>query len=144
MLTLMSPHFPLISHSPAFFSSTHLFFTFCVVCVSGPADLNLMSKCAPCLAAPCQNNGTCVSDVTGSYHCTCPFGYKVSEQPMAHIYHRVASILSSCTRVQNIQNILLSYVHHYMQESLIIHLPKLNFLYLNFLISSYCTQGRRL
>ncbi|XP_048031891.1 slit homolog 3 protein isoform X1 [Megalobrama amblycephala] len=42
----------------------------------GPADLNLMSKCAPCLAAPCQNNGTCVSDVTGSYHCTCPFGYK--------------------------------------------------------------------
>uniref|UniRef100_A0A672MNX8 Slit homolog 3 protein-like n=1 Tax=Sinocyclocheilus grahami TaxID=75366 RepID=A0A672MNX8_SINGR len=42
----------------------------------GPADLNLMSKCAPCLATPCQNNGTCVSDVTGSYHCTCPFGYK--------------------------------------------------------------------
>lgn len=138
----MSPPFPLISHSPAFFSSTHLFFTFCVVCVSGPADLNLMSKCAPCLAAPCQNNGTCVSDVTGSYHCTCPFGYKVSEQPMAHIYHRVASILSSCTRVRNIQNIPLSYVHHYMQETLIIHLPKLNFLYLNFLISSYCTQGR--
>uniref|UniRef100_A0A8B9L9Q5 Slit homolog 3 (Drosophila) n=1 Tax=Astyanax mexicanus TaxID=7994 RepID=A0A8B9L9Q5_ASTMX len=42
----------------------------------GPVDLNLMSKCAPCLATPCQNNGTCVSDVTGSYHCTCPFGYK--------------------------------------------------------------------
>uniref|UniRef100_A0A673MTN1 Slit homolog 3 protein-like n=1 Tax=Sinocyclocheilus rhinocerous TaxID=307959 RepID=A0A673MTN1_9TELE len=42
----------------------------------GPADLNLMSKCTPCLATPCQNNGTCVSDVTGSYHCTCPFGYK--------------------------------------------------------------------
>uniref|UniRef100_A0AAR2IM47 Slit homolog 3 (Drosophila) n=1 Tax=Pygocentrus nattereri TaxID=42514 RepID=A0AAR2IM47_PYGNA len=42
----------------------------------GPVDLNLMSKCAPCLAGPCQNNGTCVSDVTGSYHCTCPFGYK--------------------------------------------------------------------
>uniref|UniRef100_A0A672N047 Slit homolog 3 protein-like n=1 Tax=Sinocyclocheilus grahami TaxID=75366 RepID=A0A672N047_SINGR len=42
----------------------------------GPADLNLMSKCAPCRASPCQNNGTCVSDVMGSYHCTCPFGYK--------------------------------------------------------------------
>uniref|UniRef100_A0A8C1XM10 Slit homolog 3 (Drosophila) n=1 Tax=Cyprinus carpio TaxID=7962 RepID=A0A8C1XM10_CYPCA len=42
----------------------------------GPADLNLMSKCAPCLVTPCQNNGTCVSDVTGSYRCTCPFGYK--------------------------------------------------------------------
>lgn len=94
MLTLMSPPFPLISHSVAFFSSTHLYFTFCVMCVSGPADLNLMSKCAPCLAAPCQNNGTCVSDVTGSYHCTCPFGYKVSEQPTAHIHHLVASILS--------------------------------------------------
>ncbi|XP_053487014.1 slit homolog 3 protein [Ictalurus furcatus] len=43
---------------------------------NGPVDLNMMSKCAPCLANPCQNNGTCVSDVTGSYHCTCPFGYK--------------------------------------------------------------------
>ncbi|XP_030621453.1 slit homolog 3 protein [Chanos chanos] len=42
----------------------------------GPVDLNLMSKCAPCLAGPCQNNGTCVSDATGSYHCSCPFGYK--------------------------------------------------------------------
>jgi len=140
----MSPPFPLISHSLAFFPSTYLFFTYCVMCVSGPADLNLMSKCAPCLAAPCQNNGTCVSDATGSYHCTCPFGYKVSEQPMARIHHREASILCSCTRVQNIQNILLSNVHHYMQESLIIHLPKLNFLYLNFLISSYCTQGGHL
>ncbi|GAA6099215.1 slit homolog 3 protein [Tachysurus ichikawai] len=36
----------------------------------------MMSKCAPCRANPCQNNGTCISDVTGSYHCTCPFGYK--------------------------------------------------------------------
>uniref|UniRef100_A0A3Q3J1P2 Slit homolog 3 (Drosophila) n=1 Tax=Monopterus albus TaxID=43700 RepID=A0A3Q3J1P2_MONAL len=42
----------------------------------GPADISLMSKCAPCLAAPCQNNGTCVSDATGSYHCTCPYGFK--------------------------------------------------------------------
>ncbi|KAM6976668.1 slit homolog 3 protein [Aplochiton taeniatus] len=41
-----------------------------------PVDVSLMSKCAPCLAGPCQNNGTCVSDSTGSYHCTCPFGYK--------------------------------------------------------------------
>uniref|UniRef100_A0A673YMP2 Slit homolog 3 (Drosophila) n=1 Tax=Salmo trutta TaxID=8032 RepID=A0A673YMP2_SALTR len=39
-------------------------------------DLNLMSKCAPCLAGPCLNNGTCASNVSGSYHCTCPFGYK--------------------------------------------------------------------
>lgn len=46
---------------------------------TGPVDLNMMSKCAPCLASPCQNNGTCISDVTGSYHCTCPFGYKVKE-----------------------------------------------------------------
>uniref|UniRef100_A0A4W4FWX0 Slit homolog 3 (Drosophila) n=1 Tax=Electrophorus electricus TaxID=8005 RepID=A0A4W4FWX0_ELEEL len=42
----------------------------------GPVDLHLMSKCAPCLASPCQNNGTCVGDVTGSYRCSCPFGYK--------------------------------------------------------------------
>uniref|UniRef100_A0A668A4S2 Slit homolog 3 (Drosophila) n=1 Tax=Myripristis murdjan TaxID=586833 RepID=A0A668A4S2_9TELE len=42
----------------------------------GPVDISLMSKCAPCLAAPCQNNGTCISDATGSYRCTCPFGFK--------------------------------------------------------------------
>ncbi|KAJ8282146.1 hypothetical protein COCON_G00046650 [Conger conger] len=42
----------------------------------GPPDLSLMSKCVPCLATPCQNNGTCVSDAGGAYHCTCPFGYK--------------------------------------------------------------------
>uniref|UniRef100_A0A8C4GMC1 Slit homolog 3 (Drosophila) n=1 Tax=Dicentrarchus labrax TaxID=13489 RepID=A0A8C4GMC1_DICLA len=42
----------------------------------GPVDISLMSKCAPCLATPCQNNGTCVSDATGSYHCTCPYGFK--------------------------------------------------------------------
>uniref|UniRef100_A0A8C8DFP0 Slit homolog 3 (Drosophila) n=1 Tax=Oncorhynchus tshawytscha TaxID=74940 RepID=A0A8C8DFP0_ONCTS len=42
----------------------------------GPVDLNLMAKCAPCLAGPCLNNGTCASDVSGSYHCTCPIGYK--------------------------------------------------------------------
>uniref|UniRef100_A0A8D0AEW4 Slit homolog 3 (Drosophila) n=1 Tax=Sander lucioperca TaxID=283035 RepID=A0A8D0AEW4_SANLU len=39
-------------------------------------NISLMSKCAPCLAAPCQNNGTCVSDATGFYHCTCPYGFK--------------------------------------------------------------------
>uniref|UniRef100_A0A4W5NH50 Slit homolog 3 (Drosophila) n=1 Tax=Hucho hucho TaxID=62062 RepID=A0A4W5NH50_9TELE len=42
----------------------------------GPVDLNLISKCGPCLSGPCLNNGTCASDVSGSYHCTCPFGYK--------------------------------------------------------------------
>uniref|UniRef100_A0A4W6F8V2 Slit homolog 3 (Drosophila) n=1 Tax=Lates calcarifer TaxID=8187 RepID=A0A4W6F8V2_LATCA len=42
----------------------------------GPVDISLMSKCAPCLAAPCQNNGTCLSETTGSYHCTCPYGFK--------------------------------------------------------------------
>ncbi|XP_061832767.1 slit homolog 3 protein isoform X2 [Nerophis lumbriciformis] len=42
----------------------------------GPVDISLVSKCAPCLADPCQNNGTCVSDELGSYHCTCPFGFK--------------------------------------------------------------------
>ncbi|KAJ8393902.1 hypothetical protein AAFF_G00056310 [Aldrovandia affinis] len=42
----------------------------------GPVDLGLMSKCVPCLATPCQNNGTCASDISGAYHCTCPFGYK--------------------------------------------------------------------
>uniref|UniRef100_A0A3Q4MSU5 Slit homolog 3 (Drosophila) n=1 Tax=Neolamprologus brichardi TaxID=32507 RepID=A0A3Q4MSU5_NEOBR len=42
----------------------------------GPVDINLMSKCAPCLSAPCQNNGTCVSNAAGSYHCTCPHGFK--------------------------------------------------------------------
>ncbi|MEQ2256364.1 Slit 3 protein, partial [Ilyodon furcidens] len=42
----------------------------------GPVDISLMSKCAPCLAAPCRNNGTCVSNAAGSYHCTCPYGFK--------------------------------------------------------------------
>ncbi|KAK0147672.1 Slit 3 protein [Merluccius polli] len=42
----------------------------------GPVDISLTSKCAPCLATPCHNNGTCVADATGSYHCTCPFGFK--------------------------------------------------------------------
>uniref|UniRef100_A0A7N6FDY6 Slit homolog 3 (Drosophila) n=1 Tax=Anabas testudineus TaxID=64144 RepID=A0A7N6FDY6_ANATE len=42
----------------------------------GPVDISLMSKCAPCLASPCQNNGTCVSEAAGSYHCTCPYGFK--------------------------------------------------------------------
>uniref|UniRef100_A0A3B5B9T6 Slit homolog 3 protein-like n=1 Tax=Stegastes partitus TaxID=144197 RepID=A0A3B5B9T6_9TELE len=42
----------------------------------GPVDISLMSKCTPCLAAPCQNNGTCVSDAVGSYRCTCPYGFK--------------------------------------------------------------------
>uniref|UniRef100_A0AAY4ELC3 Slit homolog 3 (Drosophila) n=1 Tax=Denticeps clupeoides TaxID=299321 RepID=A0AAY4ELC3_9TELE len=42
----------------------------------GPVDINLMSKCAPCLTGPCQNGGSCVSDASGSYHCTCPFGFK--------------------------------------------------------------------
>uniref|UniRef100_A0A8C7FLR2 Slit homolog 3 (Drosophila) n=1 Tax=Oncorhynchus kisutch TaxID=8019 RepID=A0A8C7FLR2_ONCKI len=35
-----------------------------------------VESCAPCLAGPCLNNGTCASDVSGSYHCTCPIGYK--------------------------------------------------------------------
>uniref|UniRef100_A0A8C5FJ55 Slit homolog 3 (Drosophila) n=1 Tax=Gadus morhua TaxID=8049 RepID=A0A8C5FJ55_GADMO len=42
----------------------------------GPVDISLTSKCAPCQAAPCHNNGTCVADAVGSYHCTCPFGFK--------------------------------------------------------------------
>ncbi|KAJ8015241.1 hypothetical protein DPEC_G00024090 [Dallia pectoralis] len=42
----------------------------------GPVDLNLSSKCAPCLTGPCVNNGTCSSDVSGAYRCACPFGYK--------------------------------------------------------------------
>ncbi|XP_051942227.1 slit homolog 3 protein isoform X1 [Hippocampus zosterae] len=42
----------------------------------GPVDISLVSKCAPCLAEPCRNNGTCVSDPSGSYQCTCPFGFK--------------------------------------------------------------------
>ncbi|XP_014860989.1 PREDICTED: slit homolog 3 protein isoform X1 [Poecilia mexicana] len=42
----------------------------------GPVDISLMSKCAPCLSAPCRNNGTCVSGAAGSYHCACPFGFK--------------------------------------------------------------------
>uniref|UniRef100_M4ANP0 Slit homolog 3 (Drosophila) n=1 Tax=Xiphophorus maculatus TaxID=8083 RepID=M4ANP0_XIPMA len=42
----------------------------------GPVDISLMSKCAPCLSAPCRNNGTCVSGAAGSYRCTCPFGFK--------------------------------------------------------------------
>uniref|UniRef100_A0A3P8US28 Slit homolog 3 (Drosophila) n=1 Tax=Cynoglossus semilaevis TaxID=244447 RepID=A0A3P8US28_CYNSE len=42
----------------------------------GPVDINLLSKCVPCLANPCQNNGTCVPESSGSYHCTCPYGFK--------------------------------------------------------------------
>ncbi|XP_058852492.1 slit homolog 3 protein-like isoform X1 [Acipenser ruthenus] len=39
-------------------------------------DLPQLSKCNPCLSSPCWNNGTCTSDPTGYYRCTCPFGYK--------------------------------------------------------------------
>ncbi|MGH0178661.1 UNVERIFIED_CONTAM: hypothetical protein FKN15_077729 [Acipenser sinensis] len=39
-------------------------------------DLPQLSKCNPCLSSPCWNNGTCTSDLTGYYRCTCPFGYK--------------------------------------------------------------------
>uniref|UniRef100_A0AAQ4S4P0 Slit homolog 3 (Drosophila) n=1 Tax=Gasterosteus aculeatus aculeatus TaxID=481459 RepID=A0AAQ4S4P0_GASAC len=42
----------------------------------GPVDVSLMSKCAPCLALPCLNNGTCVAEAAGSYRCTCPYGFK--------------------------------------------------------------------
>lgn len=71
-----------LSLLPPFTMSTLLCFSspypsLFLISVSGPVDISLMSKCAPCLAAPCQNNGTCVSDATGSYHCTCPFGFKV-------------------------------------------------------------------
>lgn len=62
-------------HFPPFASYSNLLM--CLLSFSGPVDISLMSKCAPCLAAPCQNNGTCVSEATGSYHCTCPYGFKV-------------------------------------------------------------------
>uniref|UniRef100_A0A8C4SD07 Slit homolog 3 (Drosophila) n=1 Tax=Erpetoichthys calabaricus TaxID=27687 RepID=A0A8C4SD07_ERPCA len=42
----------------------------------GSADVTLMSKCNPCLSSPCRNNGTCNSDPSGLYHCTCPYGFK--------------------------------------------------------------------
>ncbi len=77
-------------------SHPHIYTSHLVRCVSGPADLNLMSKCAPCLATPCQNNGTCVSDVTGSYHCTAPLASR-----WANIYHHTYStssvLLQPCT-----------------------------------------------
>lgn len=136
MLTLMSTPLPFISCS---LSRPHISTSHFVLCLSGPVDLNLMSKCAPCLTSPCQNNGTCVSDITGSYHCTCPFGYKVSERPPPHI-HPHASFLSSCTRVQNTP---MSYVHHFMHENLIIHLPELNPLDLKFLDYFLLYSGRR-
>ena len=68
-----------VLNSP-FSSSLTSLLCFTVRLCSGPADISLMSKCAPCLGAPCQNNGTCVSDATGSYRCTCPYGFKVRRE----------------------------------------------------------------
>ncbi|XP_006115817.1 slit homolog 3 protein [Pelodiscus sinensis] len=42
----------------------------------GPVDVNIVSKCNPCLSSPCKNNGTCNNDPVEFYRCTCPFGFK--------------------------------------------------------------------
>lgn len=70
----------------------------------GPADISLMSKCAPCLGAPCQNNGTCVSDATGSYRCTCPYGFKVRHdiQQQRRILTKFFNILEWNEKCQSI------------------------------------------
>ncbi|XP_025917125.1 slit homolog 3 protein [Apteryx rowi] len=41
-----------------------------------PVDINVVSKCNPCLSNPCKNNGTCSNDPVEFYQCTCPFGFK--------------------------------------------------------------------
>ncbi len=115
-------------------SHPHIYTSHLVRCVSGPADLNLMSKCAPCLATPCQNNGTCVSDVTGSYHCTCPFGFKVSEHLPPHIQH----ILGPPARMYRISLWVMCIITCKRASSSIF--PSWTRCLWGFLISSYCTQ----
>ncbi len=56
-----------------------------------------------------------------------------------HTAHpRLASFLSSCTRVLNIP---MSYVHHYMQRASSSIFPSWTRCLWSFLISSYCTQA---
>uniref|UniRef100_A0A7M4EB54 Slit guidance ligand 3 n=1 Tax=Crocodylus porosus TaxID=8502 RepID=A0A7M4EB54_CROPO len=42
----------------------------------GPVDINIVSKCNPCLSGPCKNNGTCNNDPVEFYRCTCPSSFK--------------------------------------------------------------------
>ncbi|KAJ8335077.1 hypothetical protein SKAU_G00407160 [Synaphobranchus kaupii] len=42
----------------------------------GPVDVNILSKCNPCLSNPCKNDGTCNNDPVDFYRCTCPYGFK--------------------------------------------------------------------
>ncbi|KAM9061341.1 slit homolog 2 protein-like [Sarcophilus harrisii] len=42
----------------------------------GAVDISIAAKCNPCLSSPCKNNGTCSTDPTEVYRCSCPYGYK--------------------------------------------------------------------
>ncbi|XP_073430761.1 slit homolog 2 protein isoform X1 [Dendrobates tinctorius] len=42
----------------------------------GPADVNILAKCNPCLSNPCKNDATCKIDPVDFYRCTCPYGFK--------------------------------------------------------------------
>ncbi|XP_073503059.1 slit homolog 2 protein isoform X3 [Phyllobates terribilis] len=42
----------------------------------GPVDVNILSKCNPCLSNPCKNDATCKNDQVDFYRCTCPYGFK--------------------------------------------------------------------
>lgn len=44
---------------------------------AGEVDPLVLAKCNPCLSAPCQNQGICLSDPIDVYKCTCPEGFKV-------------------------------------------------------------------
>ncbi|XP_037388904.1 slit homolog 1a isoform X1 [Pygocentrus nattereri] len=42
----------------------------------GDIDPAILAKCHPCLSSPCLNHGTCQTDATELYKCTCTEGFK--------------------------------------------------------------------
>ncbi|KAL4641042.1 hypothetical protein GN956_G11784 [Arapaima gigas] len=42
----------------------------------GAIDPAIQAKCSPCFSNPCQNQGSCQSDLVDMYKCNCPTGYK--------------------------------------------------------------------
>ncbi|XP_072025835.1 LOW QUALITY PROTEIN: slit homolog 2 protein-like [Amphiura filiformis] len=46
------------------------------ICDDEEPDINIESKCNPCLSEPCQNNAVCTNDVVERYMCECRPGYK--------------------------------------------------------------------
>ncbi|XP_063963527.1 slit homolog 1 protein-like isoform X4 [Lytechinus pictus] len=45
------------------------------LCTEEP-DISILAKCDPCLSAPCENEGVCLTDPIERYRCQCPAGFK--------------------------------------------------------------------